>query len=128
MRVKRGVKARKRRNKVLDRAKGFRGRSKNTIRQASQRVDKAMQYMYRDRKKKKIEFRALWIQRINAAARILGLNYSSLMAGLRAADVAIDRRMLAKLGAEQPEAFKAVADVAAKNLPANQAVSSKAAA
>ncbi len=116
MRVKRGVKARKRRNKVFERAKGFRGRSKNTIRQASQRVDKAMQYMYRDRKKKKIEFRALWIQRINAAARILGLNYNSLISGLKSANVDLDRRMLAKLGAEHPEAFKAVADVAAKHV------------
>lgn len=116
MRVKRGVKAKKRRNKVFERAKGFRGRSKNTIRQASQRVDKAMQYMYRDRKKKKIEFRALWIQRINAAARILGLNYNSLISGLKNANVEIDRRMLAKLGAEQPEAFKAVADLASSHL------------
>jgi large subunit ribosomal protein L20 len=116
MRVKRGVKARKRRNRVLDLAKGFRGRSKNTIRQASARVDKAKAYMYRDRKKKKGDFRSLWVQRINAAARLLGMNYNTFMHGLKTADVEIDRKMLAKLCYEHPEAFKAVADVAAKNV------------
>jgi large subunit ribosomal protein L20 len=118
MRVKRGVKAKKRRDRVLERAKGFRGRSKNTIRQASSRVDKAMRYMYRDRKKKKGDFRSIWIQRINAAARLLGMNYNGFISGLKAANVEIDRRMLAKLAMEQPEAFKAVADIAAKNVPA----------
>lgn len=116
MRVKRGVKAKKRRDRVLERAKGFRGRSKNTIRQASARVDKAMRYMYRDRKKKKIDFRALWIQRINAAARLLGMNYNTLVSGLKNAQIEIDRKILAKLGSEHPEAFKAVADLAAKHV------------
>ncbi len=116
MRVKRGVKAKKRRAKVLDLASGFRGRSGNTIRQASSRVDKAMRYMYRDRKKKKGDFRSLWIARINAASRLLGMNYSVFTSGLKNANIELDRRMLSTLGAEHPEAFKAVADVAKKHI------------
>ncbi len=116
MRVKRGVKARRRRNRLFDRAKGFRGRSGNTTRQASSRVDKAMRYMYRDRKRKKSDFRAMWITRINAAARLCGLSYSTLTSGLKAANVELDRKVLAQLGTEHPEAFIAVAKLAS---PAN---------
>ena len=116
MRVKRGVKARKRRNRLFERAKGFRGRSKNTVRQASSRVDKAMRYMYRDRKRNKGNFRAIWITRINAAANLLGLSYSRLTGGLKNANIELDRKVLAQLGAEHPEAFKAVADLAIANM------------
>lgn len=112
MRVKRGVKARRRRNRLFERAKGFRGRSGNTTRQASSRVDKAMRYMYRDRKRKKGDLRALWITRINAAARICGLTYSKLTRNLKTVNVELDRKVLAQLGTEHPEAFKAVVEVA----------------
>lgn len=116
MRVKRGVKARKRRNRLFDRAKGFRGRSGNTTRQASSRVDKAMRYMYRDRKRNKSNFRALWITRINAAANILGMSYSKFTRALKVSNIELDRRVLAQLGTEHPEAFKAVANVASQNI------------
>lgn len=116
MRVKRGVKARRRRNRVFKLAKGFRGRSKNTIRQAHARVEKALCYAYRDRRAKKRDFRRLWIVRIGAAARENGLSYSRLIQGLRAANVEIDRKMLAELGANQPEAFAEVANLAKQGL------------
>jgi large subunit ribosomal protein L20 len=93
-------------------AKGFRGRSKNTIRQATARVEKAMVYAYRDRRAKKRHFRELWIVRISAAARELGLSYSQLVNGLSKANVALDRKMLAELVVRQPEAFQAVVEVA----------------
>ncbi len=112
MRVKRGVKARRRRNRVLKLAKGFRGRSKNTIRQATQRVEKSLQYAYRDRLNRKRDFRKLWITRINAAARINGISYSRLINGLDNAGVELDRKILADLGATEPEAFAAVAAIA----------------
>ena len=112
MRVKRGVKARRRRNRVLKLAKGFRGRSKNTIRQATQRVEKSLQYAYRDRLNRKRDFRKLWITRINAAARINGISYSRLINGLDNAGVELDRKILADLGASEPEAFAAVATIA----------------
>lgn len=112
MRVKRGVKARRRRNKFLKLASGFRGRSNNCIRQARQRAEKAMTYAYRDRRAKKREFRRLWITRIGAAARLHGLSYSRLMSGLRAASVELDRKILSELGAKEPEAFSAVVEIA----------------
>lgn len=112
MRVKRGVKARRRRNKILKLAKGFRGRSKNTIRQARGRVEKALAYAYRDRRLVKRDFRRLWIVRINAAARQNGLSYSSLIDGLTKANVELDRKMLSELGALQPETFSAIAHLA----------------
>ena len=112
MRVKRGVKARRRRNKVLKLAKGFRGRSKNTIRQATQRVEKSLQYAYRDRLNRKRDFRKLWVTRINAAARINGISYSRLINGLNNAGVELDRKILADLGASEPEAFAVVAELA----------------
>jgi large subunit ribosomal protein L20 len=118
MRVKRGTKCRKRHKKTLDRAEGFRGRTRNTFKQAVQRTEKAMTYEFRDRKVKKREFRALWVTRINAAARLNGLSYSRLIAGLKAAKVEVDRKVLADLGAYFPSAFTSIAEVAKKALAA----------
>ena len=109
-RVKRGVVSHARHKKVLDQAKGFHGRRKNTIRAAKAAVDKAGQYAYRDRKVRKRQFRALWIQRINAAARLEGLTYSVFMHGLELAQVEIDRKVLADIAGADPAAFKAIAD------------------
>ena len=104
-RVKRGVTSHARHNKVIKAAKGYYGRRKNTIRVAKQAVDKARQYAYRDRRVRKREFRALWIQRINAAARLHGMTYSSLMGGLNKAGIAVDRKMLADLAVHDAAAF-----------------------
>jgi len=116
MRVKRGVKARRRRTKILKLAKGFRGRSSTTIRQAKGRIDKAQSYAYRDRRNKKRDFRRLWIARIGAAARGEELSYSGFMCGLKAAGIELDRKILSDLGAEHPDAFSAVAAVAKESL------------
>jgi len=109
-RVKRGVVAHAKHKKVLEQAKGFYGRRKNTIRTAKAAVDKAGQYAYRDRKVRKRSFRSLWIQRINAAARIEGLTYSRFISGLERAGIAIDRKVLADIAGNDPVAFKAIAD------------------
>ena len=109
-RVKRGVTAHAKHKKVLEQAKGFYGRRKNTIRTAKAAVDKAGQYAYRDRKVRKRSFRSLWIQRINAAARIEGLTYSRFIAGLERAGITIDRKVLADIAGNDPVAFKAIAD------------------
>jgi large subunit ribosomal protein L20 len=111
-RVKRGVTARARHKKVLAQAKGYRGRRKNVYRIATQAVTKAGQYAYRDRRQKKRDFRALWIVRINAAARECGLSYSRLMNGLRKAEIEIDRKMLADLAVFDKPAFAALAEKA----------------
>ena len=111
MRVKRGVKARRRRNRILELAKGFRGRSKNTIRQARARVDKSLQHAYVGRKKRKRDFRGLWIARIGAACRANGLSYSVFMNGLKKSNIELDRKALADLGAVHPEAFAAIAEI-----------------
>ena len=108
-RVKRGVTARARHKKVLALAKGFRGRRKNVFRIAKQAVMKAGQYAYRDRRTKKRVFRQLWIARINAASRGLGLSYSKFVAGLKKAQIEIDRKVLADLAVHEPEAFNAIA-------------------
>lgn len=108
-RVKRGVTARARHKKVLAQAKGYRGRRKNVYRIATQAVTKAGQYAYRDRRNRKREFRALWIVRINAAARECGLTYSRLMNGLKKAEIEIDRKMLADLAVNDKAAFAAIA-------------------
>ena len=113
-RVKRGVTAHAKHKKTLDQAKGFQGRRKNTIRAAKAAVDKAMQYSYRDRKNRKREFRALWIQRINAAVREHGLTYSRFIAGLAGAGIEIDRKVLSDLAIHEPTAFKALVDQASK--------------
>ncbi|MCZ6720277.1 MAG: 50S ribosomal protein L20 [Alphaproteobacteria bacterium] len=111
-RVKRGVTSHARHKKVLRLAKGYRGRAKNNYRIALERVEKGLQYAYRDRRARKRSFRALWIQRINAAARAHGMSYSKLMNGLSRAGVAIDRKVLADLAVREPAAFKAVVDKA----------------
>jgi|SRR5687767_10117264 large subunit ribosomal protein L20 len=112
MRVKRGFKARRRRNRVLKLAKGFRGRRKNCYKRANQAVERALDYASRDRMRRKRDFRSLWIVRINAAARALGLSYSKLIAGLNKAKIAIDRKILADLAVSDPAGFGAVANIA----------------
>ena len=109
-RVKRGVTAHAKHKKVLEQAKGFYGRRKNTIRAAKAAVDKAGQYAYRDRKVRKRSFRSLWIQRINAAARLEGMTYSRFISGLEAAGIEMDRKVLADIAGADPVAFKAIAD------------------
>ena len=111
-RVKRGVTARARHKKVLALAKGFRGRRKNNITTANAAVDRSMQYAYTGRKLKKRNFRALWIQRINAACRLHGLTYSRFISGLTRAGVELDRKVLADLAVREPDAFKALAEQA----------------
>ena len=109
-RVSRGVTAHARHKKVIKAAKGYYGRRKSTFKTAKQAVDKARQYAYRDRRVRKREFRGLWIQRINAAAREHGMTYSALMGGLVKAGVEVDRKMLADLAVHQPQAFAALVD------------------
>ena len=109
-RVKRGVVSHARHKKVLEQAKGFSGRRKNTIKTAKAAVDRAGQYAYRDRRNKKRSFRALWIQRINAAARLEGFTYSQFVHGLDLAGIEMDRKVLSDVAAADPAAFKAIAD------------------
>jgi large subunit ribosomal protein L20 len=109
-RVKRGVTARARHKKVLAQAKGYRGRRKNVYRIAKEAVMKAGQYQYRDRRQKKREFRALWIARINAAVREVGMTYSAFMNGLKKASIDIDRKVLADLAVHEPKTFAALAE------------------
>ncbi len=111
-RVKRGVTGHAKHKKVLDQAKGYYGRRKNTIRIAKQAVEKANQYAYRDRKNRKRNFRALWIQRINAASRDLGLTYGRLIDGLNRAGIEVDRKVLSDLAIHEPAAFAALAEQA----------------
>ena len=113
-RVKRGVTSHARHKKVLEEAKGYRGRRKNTIKVARQAVEKAGQYAYRDRKARKRNFRALWIQRINAAVRAHdeALTYSRFINGLNLAGIEVDRKVLADLAVNEPEAFTAIVDKA----------------
>ncbi|UOM36407.1 50S ribosomal protein L20 [Acuticoccus sp. I52.16.1] len=118
--VKRGVTAHAKHKKVLKQAKGYYGRRKNTIRVAKQAVEKANQYAYRDRKQKKRNFRALWIQRINAAVRPQGLTYARLIDGLNKAGIDIDRKVLADLAMNEPAAFNAIVEQARAALPAEQ--------
>ena len=107
-RTKRGVITRAKHNKVLKSVKGQRGRRKNTIRIARQAMEKAMQYAYRDRKAKKREFRSLWIQRINAGVRSEGLTYSKFINGLTKCGIKLDRKILAEIAYDSPEAFKVI--------------------
>jgi large subunit ribosomal protein L20 len=108
MRVKRGVKARRRRNRVLKLAKGFRGRRKNAYRRANQAVERALDYSTRDRRRRRREFRSLWIVRINAAARLNGTTYSRLVGAMHKAGVALDRKVLAEIALALPTDFAAV--------------------
>ena len=117
-RVKRGVAAHAKHKKVLKAAKGFYGRRKNTIRTAKAAVDRSMQYAYRDRKNRKRTFRALWIQRLNAAVREHGLTYSRFIDGLGKAGVEVDRKVLSDIAIREPEAFKAIVEQAKAALPA----------
>jgi large subunit ribosomal protein L20 len=117
-RVKRGVTARARHKKVLAMAKGFRGRRKNVYRIAKQAVMKAGQYAYRDRRAKKREFRRLWIARINAGSRALGLTYSKFIAGIKKASIEIDRKVLADMAVNDPAAFASIVEKAKAQLAA----------
>ena len=107
-RVKRGVTSHARHKKVLKQVKGQFGRRKNTIRVAKQALEKAMQYAYRDRRAKKREFRSLWIQRINAGVRAEGITYSKFINGLGKCGITIDRKILAEIAYDSPEAFKTI--------------------
>ena len=107
-RVKRGVTSHARHKKVLKLAKGSRGASSRLIKSAKQRVDKDLQYAYRDRRTRKRQMRSLWIQRINAGARLNGLTYSQLMNGLNKAGVEVDRKVLSDIAAREPESFAAI--------------------
>ena len=111
-RVSRGVTARARHKKVLKRAKGYYGRRKNVFRVAVPAVERGMQYAYRDRSNRKRDFRGLWIQRINARVRMHGMTYSQFINGLKKATIEIDRKILAELAVNQPEAFKALVEKA----------------
>ncbi|MCC5997268.1 MAG: 50S ribosomal protein L20 [Oceanicaulis sp.] len=115
-RVSTGPARHARRKKVIDQAKGYYGRRKNTIRIARQAVEKAGQYAYRDRRNKKRVFRALWIQRINAAARLNGLTYASFMNGLNKAGIELDRKVLSDIAIQEPEAFTSLAEQAKQAL------------
>jgi large subunit ribosomal protein L20 len=113
-RVKRGVTAHAKHKKVIKAAKGYYGRRKNTIRVAKQAVEKAQQYAYRDRKRRKRNFRALWIQRINAAVREHGLTYGRFINGLTNLGIEVDRKVLSDIAINDPAGFKALAEKAAK--------------
>lgn len=115
MRIKRGYKARKRRKKVLKLAKGYRGGRSKLFRTAADAVDKALMYAYRDRRQRKRDFRRLWVVRINAAARMNDTTYSRLINGLKKADVALDRKVLAELAISDPAGFTQIAALASQN-------------
>ncbi len=111
-RVKRGVTTHARHKKVLKQAMGYSGRNKNVFRAAIERVEKGLQYAYRDRRVRKRTFRSLWIQRINAGAREHGLTYSQFMNGIKRSGIEIDRKVLSDLAVREPDAFKALAEKA----------------
>ncbi len=111
-RVKGGTTAHARHKKVLDMARGYRGRGSTSFRVAVERVEKGLQYAYRDRRTKKRQFRRLWIQRINAGARQYGMTYSRFMSGLAKANIELDRKVLSELAISEPEAFKALVEEA----------------
>lgn len=117
-RIKRGVTTRAKHKNILEQAKGYRGRRKNTIRIARQAVEKAGQYAYRDRKVKKRTFRGLWIQRINAAVRVEGLTYSEFMHGVKLAGIELDRKVMADIAMHDAAAFSTIIAQAKAALPA----------
>jgi large subunit ribosomal protein L20 len=119
-RVKRSVHSRKKRRKVLEQAKGYWGLKHSSYRRAKEQVEKSLVYAYRDRKTKKRTLRSLWIVRINAAARANGLSYNQFMAGLRKAEVGLDRKVLADLAVSDPAAFTAIAERAKAALDADR--------
>ena len=112
-RVKRSVAANKKRRTILKQAKGYRGQKSNVYRRAKEQVYKSLQYTYRDRRNRKREFRRLWIQRVNAAARLNGLSYNRFMHGLKLAGIELDRKILAELAVNEPATFAALAKTAA---------------
>lgn len=112
LRVKRGMTAHARHKKILDMAKGYRGRNKNVFRVAVEKVEKGLQYAYRDRRAKKRSFRALWIQRINAATRLHDMTYSRFISGLVKAGIELDRKVLADIALKEPQAFAKLVDSA----------------
>ena len=116
-RVKRAVNAHKKRRTILDRASGYRGQRSRLYRKAKEQVTHSLVYSYDHRRKKKGDFRRLWIQRINAASRAQGLTYNRFIQGLKAAGVEVDRRMLAELAVNEPAAFNALVEIAENNLP-----------
>jgi large subunit ribosomal protein L20 len=116
-RVKRAVNAHKKRREVLEQASGYRGQRSRLYRKAKEQVTHSMVYSYADRRKRKGDFRRLWIQRINAAARLNGITYNRLIQGLKLAEIEVDRRMLAELAVNDPAAFAALVDVARAALP-----------
>jgi large subunit ribosomal protein L20 len=116
MRIKRGIKARRRRKKVLKMAKGFRGGHSKLFRTAADAVDKALMYAYRDRRVRKRDFRRLWIVRINAAARMNELSYNKFMHGLKKAGIELDRKVLADLAVSDPAGFTRIATLASQQL------------
>ncbi|PKQ15074.1 MAG: 50S ribosomal protein L20 [Actinobacteria bacterium HGW-Actinobacteria-8] len=118
-RVKRAVNAQKKRRTTLERASGYRGQRSRLYRKAKEQVTHSLMYAYRDRRARKGEFRKLWIQRINAAARANGMTYNRLIQGLKAAEIEVDRRMLAELAVSDEAAFKQLVDIAKKALPAD---------
>jgi large subunit ribosomal protein L20 len=118
-RVKRAVNAHKKRRVILERAEGYRGQRSRLYRKAKEQVTHSLVYAYRDRRAKKGEFRRLWIQRINAAARLNGITYNRLIQGLGLAGVEVDRRMLAELAVNEPAAFASLVKVAKEALPAD---------
>jgi len=126
-RVKRAANAHKKRRVTLERASGYRGQRSRMYRKAKEQVLHSMTYAYRDRKDRKGDFRRLWIQRINAAARANGITYNRFIQGLKAAGVEVDRRMLAELAVADAPAFTALVEVAKKNLPEETGASSAAA-
>ena len=111
-RVKRGVTTHARHKKVIKQAKGYRGRNKNVFRAAIERVEKGLQYAYRDRRNRKRSFRALWIQRINAGVREHGLTYSQFINGMKQAGIELDRKILSDLAVREPAAFKSLVEQA----------------
>jgi large subunit ribosomal protein L20 len=119
-RVKRAANAQKKRRTTLDRASGYRGQRSRLYRKAKEQVTHSLGYAYRDRRARKGDFRRLWIQRINAAARANGLTYNRFVQGLRASGVEVDRRMLAELAVNEPEAFAALVETARAALPADR--------
>ena len=120
-RVKRAVNAHKKRREVLEQASGYRGQRSRLYRKAKEQVTHSLVYAYNDRKDRKGDFRRLWIQRINAAVRARGMTYNRFIQGLKAADVQVDRRMLAEIAVSDPTAFDALVELARASLPASAA-------
>ena len=126
-RVKRAVNAHKKRRIILERAAGYRGQRSRLYRKAKEQVTHSLGYAYRDRKARKGDFRRLWIQRINAAARANGMTYNRFIQGLKAAEVEVDRRMLAEMAVNDPATFASLVAIAKANVPASDAPSTDAA-